>query len=44
MRLELVEPHPKYNNLDQCCFVCECGAVLQDLIARDRIGGYREGE
>ena len=38
MRLEKVEPHPRYNNLDQCEFKCECGSVMDALMARSPPG------
>jgi hypothetical protein len=35
MRLEVVVPHARYSNLDQCEFKCECGTVLDALMARE---------
>ena len=34
MRLETVEPHARYGNLDECEFRCECGTVYNAVIAR----------
>jgi hypothetical protein len=33
MRLATAQPFPRYINLDECTYVCDCGQTMSNLLA-----------
>jgi hypothetical protein len=34
MRLVTVTPDDKFNNLDRIAYICDCGATVENFVAR----------